>query len=61
MKVNCVLESVFVLESACTNLDGFNPAINTFCRAIARLQNDGIENAVQMIFKGIIYVSAGVL
>ncbi len=50
MKVNCVYESIFVLESTCTNLDGFDPAVDAFGGAITPLQDDGIENSVQVIF-----------
>ena len=47
MKVNCVYESVFVPESTCTNLDGFDPAVNAFGRAIT--QNDRIEDSIYVI------------
>jgi len=49
MKVNGIHESSFVAESACTDLDGFDPAVDPFSRAIAGLQNDGIENSPQMV------------
>jgi len=45
MKVNYIYESVFVAESACMDLDGFDPAFYTFSRTITGIENNGIDNS----------------
>ena len=52
MEVDCVGEALFVAEAPAAHLDHLEPAVNTFGRSIGHLQNDGIEDAPQMIPDG---------
>ena len=52
MEVNCIDELVFVAESACADFDRLDATANAFCRAITDLQNDGVDDAPQVILDG---------
>jgi hypothetical protein len=50
MEINGIAESLLVAESAASDLDGFDPAVDALGRAVGNLQYDGIENAPKVLF-----------
>ncbi len=48
MEIDCIGKPLFVAEASAANLDHFDPAIETFCRAVTDLQNNRIQYAPQV-------------
>ena len=53
MEVDCIGESRLVAEPSATNLDRFYPAIDTFCRAIAYLQDNRVQYSPKVFLDGL--------
>ena len=53
MEVNSIAESCFVPETAASNFDHFDSAVDTFCTTIIDLHHDRIDNAPQVFLDGL--------
>lgn len=50
MKIDGAAESLLVAKAAASDLDSFDSTVDAFGRAVSNVQDNGIEDAPEMLF-----------